>query len=122
MTDRVTANLPSRNLDTTAAFYGALGFSVGFKDDGWMIHQRGPLVIEFFPMPLLDPKASWFSACFRVDDLDRLYADFQSAGLPADNRSSPRLTAPQTEPSGMRMFALVDADGSLIRCIDNAST
>ncbi len=121
MTDRVTANLPSRDLDATAAFYGALGFSVGFKDDGWMILARGPLIIEVFPMPKLDPKASWFSACIRVDDLDRLYADFQAAELPTSDRSIPRLTPPQTEPSGLRMFALVDIDGSLIRCIDNGS-
>ena len=121
MTDRVTANLPSRDLDATAAFYGALGFSVGFKDDGWMILARGPLVIEVFPMPKLDPKASWFSACIRVDDLDRLYTDFQAAGLPTGDHFIPRLTPPQTEPSGLRMFALVDIDGSLIRCIDNGS-
>jgi hypothetical protein len=121
MTDRVTANLPSRNLDATAAFYGALGFAPTFKDAGWMILTRGLLVVEFFPMPQLVPRDSSFSACIRVLDLDRLYADFQAAGLPTDNRSIPRLTPPQTEPSGLRMFALVDGDGSLIRCIDNGS-
>ncbi len=121
MTDRVTANLPSRDLDKTAAFYEGLGFTVGFKDEGWMILRRGPLELEFFPMSELDPKASWFSACFRVDDLDGLYAQFKKAGLPDNCCDTPRLNPPQTEEHGLRMFALVDPDGSLIRCIDNRS-
>jgi len=29
MTDRITANLPSRNTDATAAFYEKLGFTAG---------------------------------------------------------------------------------------------
>jgi len=49
MTDQATANLPSRDLDKTAAFYEALGFKIGFKDDGWMILTRGDLQLEFFP-------------------------------------------------------------------------
>jgi catechol 2,3-dioxygenase-like lactoylglutathione lyase family enzyme len=122
MADRATANLPSRDLDATAAFYGTLGFEVGFKDDGWMILERGSLELEFFPMPDLDPAESWFSACLRVDDLDGLYAAFQQAGLPGDAGSIPRLTPPRNEPYGLRMFALIDPDGSLIRCIDNRST
>jgi len=122
MTDRITANLPSRDLKKTAAFYGALGFVVGFKDDGWMILNRGSLELEFFPMPELDPKQSWFSACVRVDDLDALYEAFKAAGLNEDCRGIPRLTAPKLEPFGLRMFALVDLDGSLLRCIDNRTT
>ena len=86
-----------------------------------MILTRGLLELEFFPMPQLDPKQSWFSACIRVDDLDRLFAGFQAAGLSSHNRDVPRLTPPATEPSGLRIFALVDCDGSLIRCIENGS-
>lgn len=122
MADRATVNLPSRDLDKTAAFYQALGFQVRFKDDGWMILDRGPLEIEFFPMPQLDPQESWFSACFRVDDLDALYTDFLVAGLSSVCRDVPRLTPPQTESFGLRLFALVDPDGSLIRCIDNRTS
>ena len=122
MTDRATPNLPSRDLDKSAAFYQALGFKPRFKDEGWMILDRGPLELEFFPMPQLDPKQSWFSACFRVDDLDALYDAFLGAGLSDDCRDVPRLTPPQLEPFGLRLFALVDPDGSLIRCIDNRTT
>lgn len=120
MTDRVTANLPSRDFDKTEAFYQKLGFSTDFKDDGWMILSRGLLEIEFFPHKHLKPHKSWFSACIRVDDLDGLYKAFLEAGLP-DNRGIPRLTPPENQ-HGLRMFALVDPDGSLLRCIDNQST
>jgi catechol 2,3-dioxygenase-like lactoylglutathione lyase family enzyme len=98
MTDRATANLPARSLDETEAFYAALGFNVAFKDEGWMILQRGSLELEFFPHPELDPKQSWFSACLRVDDLDALYAAFQQSGLPNDCWSTPRLTPPVISP------------------------
>lgn len=117
--DRITANLPASSTDETAEFYERLGFTIGFKDDGWLIVKRGPLELEFFAHPELEPRASWFSACIRVDDLDALYAAFQSAGLPGDCSSIPRLTPPMVEPHGMRIFALVDLNGSLLRCIDN---
>lgn len=121
MTTRATPNLPSRDLDKTEKFYQALGFVTGFKDDGWMIMQRGALEIEFFPHADLDPRTSCFSSCFRVDDLDALYAAFQAVGFPNDCWSVPRMDAPQTMPFGLRMFHLVDLDGTLIRCIDNNS-
>ncbi len=117
--DRITANLPARSTNDTATFYERLGFSVGFRDDGWLIVNRGSLELEFFAYPDLDPRTSSFSACIRVDDLDALYTDFQKAGLPEDCWSIPRLTAPEVEAHGLRIFALVDADGSLLRCIDN---
>lgn len=120
--DRATANLPSRDLDRTAAFYQALGFAITFKDDGWMILDRGPLELEFFSMPELNPTESWFSACIRVNDLDALYKALLAANLSDNCHAMPRLTPPQTDLHGLRMFALVDCDGSLIRCIDNRTT
>ena len=119
MADRITANLPSRDFGATEAFYGALGFTTGFRDDGWMILHRGPLMLEFFPHPELDPWSSWFSACIRVDDPDALLALWRGAGLPSDHTSIPRLTGFFKHGSAPRMFALVDPDGSLLRVIDN---
>jgi catechol 2,3-dioxygenase-like lactoylglutathione lyase family enzyme len=114
MRDRITANLPARSLSDTALFYGALGFSVMFRDEGWMILRRGDMEIEFFPHPELDPAVSWFSACVRVADLDRLFSEWSRAGLPESG--IPRLTAPVDE-GGFRVFALVDPNGSLLRCM-----
>ncbi len=121
MTDRITANLPSNDLDKTAAFYQALGFALHFKDDGWMIMSRGPLEIEFFPHTH-NPRESCFSACIRVDDLDALYADFQMAKIADDCWQMPRLSPPEMQPFGLRMFHLIDPDRSLLRCIDNSTT
>ena len=115
MPDRVTANLPARDLDETAKFYQRLGFAVDFKDEGWMIMTRGNLELEFFPHPDLNPHESWFSACVRVDDVDGLYREWSGAGLP--EQGIPRLTAPQDEEWGHRMCALIDPNGSLLRCM-----
>jgi catechol 2,3-dioxygenase-like lactoylglutathione lyase family enzyme len=115
--DRITANLPARDFDATETFYAALGFACDYRDDVWMILSRGPLEIEFFPAPGLDAFTSWHSACIRVDDLDALWQSFQTAGLGSDPRAIPRLTAARDIAPGLRMFALVDCDGSLLRCL-----
>ena len=120
--NRITANLPSRDFDKTQAFYEALGFTTGFKDDGWMIMRRGELELEFFPHAELNPRESCFSACLRVDDLDALYADFAKAELSKNCWDMPRIDEPKLMPWGMRMFHVIDLDGSLLRCIDNATT
>ncbi len=122
MADRITANLPARDFDATIAFYGKLGFSAGFHDDGWLILNRGALELEFFPHPGLVPRDSWFSACIRVDDLEGLLASWRKAGLPGDDRSVPRLTGIVKHPGVPRMFALVDPDGSLLRVLENGAT
>ena len=119
MADRITANLPSRDFAATEAFYARLGFRTGFRDEGWMILQRGPLMLEFFPHPTVDPLSSWFSACIRVDDVASLLAEWQQLGLSADDHATPRLTAMFKPGNAPRMFALVDEDGSLLRVIDN---
>lgn len=115
--DRITANLPAIDLAATERFYAKLGFETGFRDSSWMILSRGMLEIEFFPYPDLDPYQSSFSACVRVARLDDLYRDWQRAGLPA--QGIPRLTPPKLEPFGLRMFALIDPNGSLLRCIED---
>lgn len=117
--DRITANLPAADFDRTEDFYRSLGFATDFKDSDWMILSRGPLELEFFPHPNVDPLTSWFSACIRVDDLDGLYAAFGTAGLSDDPCATPRLKGPVKTPGVPRMFALVDCDGSLLRCLQN---
>ncbi|MDR7124840.1 bleomycin resistance protein [Pseudotabrizicola sp. 4114] len=119
MADRITANLPSRDFDATAAFYTQLGFAVGFRNAGWMILTRGDLVVEFFPHPDVDPLSSCFSACVRVDDPDTLYRDWSAVGISAERSAIPRLTGLFKLADAPRMFALVDPDGSLLRVLDN---
>ena len=120
--DRITANLPSRDFAATAAFYAALGFAPAYRSDAWMILNRGPLEVEFFPWPDLDPYTSNASACVRVDDLEGLLSAWRSAGLTDNPHAIPRLTGITKLPGVPRMFALVDADGSLLRILENGGT
>ena len=115
MPDRTTPNLPSRDFQQTAVFYARLGFEERFRDNGWMILARGPLELEFFPCPNIDPLTTIASCCIRVEDVDELHQAFSRAGLP--EKGTPRLTPPKNEPWGLRTFALVDPDGSLLRCL-----
>ena len=114
--DRITANLPSRCFDATLAFYERLGFDAVYRDADWMILLRGALVLEFFAYADLDPHRSSFSACVRVVDVDGLYRAWTVASLPAEG--IPRMTAVRDEAWGMRGFALVDLDGSLLRVME----
>jgi catechol 2,3-dioxygenase-like lactoylglutathione lyase family enzyme len=119
MVDHATPNLPSRDLDATATFYAALGFATAYHDPGWLILERGTLVLEFFPDRGMDPASTASSCCLRVDDVDALYADCVAAGIPETHRGWPRLHPPTIEESGLRIGALVDPDGSLLRLIQN---
>lgn len=119
--DRITANLPSRDFDRTAEFYAMLGFDTAFRDDGWMILARGAMELEFFPHTELDPAASWFSACIRVDDPDALQIEWSALDLPPDPMGRPRAMTFVGGDGAPRFFPLIDADGSLLRCLDNGS-
>lgn len=117
--DRATPNLPSRDFGATARFYAQLGFTESWCDDGWMILNRGPLALEFFPFANLKPTESNFSCCLRLDDMPSLYAQAVAAGIPEQRDGCPRLHPPGTEDSGLSIGYLVDNDGSLIRLIQN---
>jgi len=122
MADHATPNLPARDFDATAKFYGELGFEQGWRDDGWMILERGELMLEFFHWPGLDPLTSSFSCCLRLDDIDTLYAAAIAAGVPETTTGHPRLHPASTEASGMRIAYLVDPDGTLLRLVENEAT
>jgi general stress protein 26 len=113
--DRVTANLPARDLVETETFYARLGFRKTFGDEGWLVLRRGALELEFFPHPALVPESSWFSACVRVDDVDSLVDAWRAASLPS--AGIPRLVPPSNADSGLREAALVDCNGSLLRIL-----
>jgi catechol 2,3-dioxygenase-like lactoylglutathione lyase family enzyme len=113
--DYIAANLPAIDLKKTSDFYQKLGFKEDFRDLGWLMMSRGDLKLEFFPYCDLDPYQSSFSACVRVADLDCLYNEWNRLGLPSSG--IPRLTPPQNMDFGLRMAALVDENGSLLRLI-----
>lgn len=117
--DAATANLPSRDFEATCAFYSRLGFSETYRDGGWMILNRGEVLLEFFPFPDLKPAESSFGCCLRLDDVDDFYRVCLEAGLPESTRGFPRLHPPRWEQSGLRIGALLDPDGTLLRLVEN---
>ena len=119
MVDHATPNLPSRDFEATSRFYGALGFVESWRDEAWMILRRGPLILEFFPYPDLDPLQSSFSCCLRLDELERFYTACKDAGLREAHTGIPRLVPPRVESSGLRIAYMVDPEGSLVRLIQN---
>jgi catechol 2,3-dioxygenase-like lactoylglutathione lyase family enzyme len=119
MTDHATPNLPSWDFEATARFYEALGFVEIWRDARWMILTRGELKLEFFLFPDLEPGASSFGSCLRLDDLDAFYEVCKATGLPETHKGWPRLHAPKIEPWGGRVGALLDPDGTLLRLIQN---
>jgi catechol 2,3-dioxygenase-like lactoylglutathione lyase family enzyme len=122
MVDHATPNLPSRDFDATITFYAALGFGLVFRDSGWLILRRGGLVLEFFPFAELDPATSSFGACLRLDDLGAFYGECQRAGIPGTTLGWPRIEPPRKDSSGLRIGALLDPDGTLLRLVQNPET
>lgn len=117
MADRATPNLPSRDFERTARFYGQFGFTESWRDTGWMILARGGLILEFFSYPNLDPANSSFGSCLRLDDVGAFYAVLVAAGIPESDAGWPRLHRPMRESWGGLVGALIDPDGSLLRLI-----
>jgi hypothetical protein len=106
-------------LKKISRFYSLLGFTESWRDKGWMILKRGTLTLEFFPHPDLDPLASWFSCCLRLDDLAAFYAVCKEAGIPEGCKGQPRLHPPKVESWRGRIGAFIDPDGTLVRLIQN---
>jgi catechol 2,3-dioxygenase-like lactoylglutathione lyase family enzyme len=119
MVDRATPNLPSRNFDTTISFFAPLGFGLVYRDEFWLILQRGSATLEFFPYVDLDPATSSFGSCLRLDDADAFYEICFNASIPEQPTGWPRLHPLRTEAWGGRVGALIDPDGSLLRIIAN---
>jgi catechol 2,3-dioxygenase-like lactoylglutathione lyase family enzyme len=119
MTDRAVPNLPSRDFDVTAEFYGAFGFELDYRDDGWLILHRGRLVLEFFLYPGLVPTRSDAMCSIRVDDLDRLYRQIAASGVEEKTVGRPRLHPIQPQPWGQRAAFLIDPDGTQLNLIEN---
>ena len=117
MTNFTTPNLPSRDFDATFNFYQKLGFKETWRDAGWMILKKEELVLEFFVHPGLDPAESWFSCCFRLDDVESFFQLAMRAGIPNATEGTPRLNHPKKESWGGTVGSLVDIDGTLIRLI-----
>lgn len=73
-----------RDFDSTAAFYERLGFGIVFRDAGWMILQRGDLMLEFFAHGI-----SAEQAVEGADIITTATADKHNATILSDNMIGP---------------------------------
>lgn len=119
MTDRAVPNLPSRDFDNTITFYGGFGFELAYRDDRWLILNRGELRLEFFPFPDLEPEESSFMCSLRVDDVEELYRQIVATGVVEGSVAIPRLLPVRLQPWGQRAGFLVDPDGTQLQLIEN---
>ena len=112
--DYIAANLPAIDFEATRNFYAMLGFQCIYQSDIWMMLEKDSFKLEFFHHPELDPKTSWYSACIRVQDLSIL----DQAWRNLDWSAFPNSRITEIEPlGGMRLFCVIDLNGSLLRCI-----
>lgn len=105
--------LPSRSLPATIALYQRLGFDGELIGDGYAILRRGPIELHFFPHPDLKPAAGGAGCDVRLQDVDDLHAALAVAHLP--RHGIPRMERVENTPWGLREFALIDADGHLLK-------
>lgn len=119
MVDRAVPNLPSRDFDTTIAFYRGFGFGISYRDGGWLILRRGGIVLEFYLAPELDPYSSWTMCSIRVDDLDALHAAIRASGVPERTTGIPRLVPIALQEWGQRAGFLIDCDGTQLHLIED---
>ena len=108
--------LPARDFETTTRFYGKLGFVFASQyqpPDAYLILRRASIELHFFPHFELDPASSYAGCYIRVGDVEAWFEAAARMGLA--NKGIPRLIPLQDRPWGMREFAIIDPDGSLLR-------
>jgi catechol 2,3-dioxygenase-like lactoylglutathione lyase family enzyme len=109
--------LPARDLQETREFYERLGFTAAgwwpSAFGGYAIMVRGDLEMHFFRFPELSPTESYAQCYWRVQDVDGLHGEISRAGI--EKWPGVRVTPVEDKPWGMREFALIDPNGTLVR-------
>lgn len=109
MADFSVPTLPMRDVRETRAFYEALGFICVHEHeapDSFLVMVRNGAMLQFFPAHV-DPRASTHTFQMSVDDLDATYAAFKRTGID--------VLPIELKPWGIREFAVVDPNGTLMR-------
>jgi lactoylglutathione lyase len=108
-------SLPVADLDTSIAFYEALGFTKTGGGDDWMILVNGPTIIGLFhgmfDQPMLTFNPGWANDTSEVDpftDVRVLRDQMIGAGIPIESDTT------QDSPNGPASFAVIDPDGNPI--------
>jgi hypothetical protein len=107
--------MPSSDFERTASFYGRLGFEVEVRYDGeYLIMMRDDVGIHFTPTSV-DAFTSDHSCYLYVTDADELHGEWTAAGIDHDLATGSRLMPVETAAYGLREFAVIDPDGTLMR-------
>jgi len=104
----VAPGMPTTDMERTIRDCARMGFvAKRFEDDGFAILRRDGAELHFALKPDHDPRrtATWIYV--RVDDVDTLYREFRTAGVPM--RREPRNTDHR-----MRETVFIDADGNMV--------
>jgi hypothetical protein len=106
----LAAVLAVRDLGAALEHYRQLGFTVrAYEGGGYGFIERDDLQLHLGLVSDLDPATTTSAVYLYVDDADRLYAEWRSAGV------SGQFFAPVDTEYGLREGAHVDLDGNLLR-------
>jgi catechol 2,3-dioxygenase-like lactoylglutathione lyase family enzyme len=113
--DLAIPTLPCRSVSAAVAFYERLGFEGGAHESNreYAILRRGAVELHFFTHKELVPANSSSGCYIRVLDVEGVYRSLSSSQLP--RTGIPRMGVLEDKPWGLREFAIVDADGNLLR-------
>ena len=123
MSETTIPILPSRSIDETLEFYGALGFGTTYRQKSpntYAVVRRGGIELHFFVLAQLAPADNWGTCYVVTSDVDGLYAAF-TGGLRTllgrvPSRGAPRINPLKDMPSyGVRQFVVVDPAGNYVR-------
>lgn len=115
MLEKLCPILPSRDIDTTEAFYHSLAFHTVYKDTTqYLLMKRDNAEIHFFHKPDHRPDDCDHGAYLRPSDVDAFSDQVSALKLP-ENKGFPRFWPAEDKPWGMREATLWDPDGNLIR-------
>lgn len=117
MAESVSPILASSDLDATAAFYAAFGFTVeGHYPDEYLLLRRGDIGLHFFCAgPSWDASTNDSAAYLYVDDVGPWVEAATAASVPDARVGFPRIHPPEATEYGLRELALIDPDGNLLR-------
>jgi uncharacterized glyoxalase superfamily protein PhnB len=100
--------LASLNEEETIKFYTEkLGFTFHASWDGYLIMSRDGVFIHLWPCA--DPAIAKSTSCYmNVTEVEKLYAEYKSAGVVHPNGEL------QNRPWKMKEFSILDNNGNLI--------
>jgi len=110
MISLIIPKLPFINKEKTLEYYQKLGFELVADHGDYLITEYKDLEIHFFRFETLLPEKSDFMIYMRIDnEIEEFYQNIQDQGI--EIHPNGKL---ETKPWGMKEFALIDPNGTLL--------